>query len=365
MLRHWFAVPSAMSSILFVVGWCAGWVCFVGAARRGGTRRYTARSLGDSSRRDPVSVVVPCRNEEGNVPALLGSLQWSLQSADQVIVVDDNSIDATSRVAEECGATVIHVGLLPDGWAGKPYACWLGARHGTHETIIFIDADVRVGPNAIDDIVNVLDEYPTAVVSVMPWHRTGTLMERLSMMFNVVSSLVGGIQTRHGTRRVAYGPFMAVRRDVYMSVGGHANDRVRRAVVEDLAIARTMPESVALLGREKEVEYRMYPHGWNQLLEGWTKNTALGAVSVPRWSAIGTIVWVASLCGGVVTSPWFYVLSAGQMWMFSRRVGNFGPISVLLYPVHAMVFVGVALRSAVRSALFGSVTWRGRRIGTR
>ncbi|MGA1656109.1 MAG: glycosyltransferase, partial [Ilumatobacteraceae bacterium] len=67
-----------------------------------------------------MSVVVPCRNEEGNVPELLGSLQRSLRSADQVIVVDDNSIDATSRVAEECGATVIHVGLLPDGWAGKP-----------------------------------------------------------------------------------------------------------------------------------------------------------------------------------------------------------------------------------------------------
>jgi 4,4'-diaponeurosporenoate glycosyltransferase len=122
---------------------------------------------------------------------------------------------------------------------------------------------------------------------------------------------------------------------------------------------------VALLGREHEVEYRMYPHGGRQLLEGWTKNTALGAVSVPRWSAVSIVAWVASLCGGIVTSPWLYLLSAMQMWVLARRVGNFGVGSALTYPLHAAVFVLVAVYSAIRSALVGNVSWRGRNIATR
>ncbi|MFM8957517.1 MAG: hypothetical protein ACKOJH_08885, partial [Actinomycetota bacterium] len=53
----------------------------------------------------------------------------------------------------------------------------------------------------------------------------------------------------------------------------------------DLALAREMPRAVAVLARERQVEYRMYPLGMRQLVEGWTKNTAIGANSVPRWSA--------------------------------------------------------------------------------
>ena len=109
----------------------------------------------------------------------------------------------------------------------------------------------------------------------------------------------------------------------------------------------------------------MYPLGCRQLLEGWTKNTAIGASNVPRMSAALIIAWVVSLCGGPLTSAWCYVLSAVQVAVISRRFGNFGVGSALAYPLHAAVFVAVAVRSALRSALLGSVAWRGRTIATR
>lgn len=372
-MAQWSSAPTLLASAIFAIGWCAGWVGFA-RSKRLPTTSLLAHTDGVATKRSPVSVVIPCRNEANNLAELLPNLCSVLQAGDQVIVVDDASSDDTIEVASNLGARgaatgisveVVASGELPDGWAGKPHACWRGVHYVVHDIVVFLDADVRLGADAVNATVGALQQHPDALVSVMPWHRTVTRVERLSMLFNVVSSMVASISTARSRRRVAYGPLMMVSRATYVHSGGHSHPSVRGAVVEDLALARVMPAAVALVGRQHQVEYRMYANGIKQLIEGWTKNTAIGASTVPRWSSVFMIAWVASLCGGVLTSPWFYVLSALQVFVLARRVGNFGVWSALLYPIHAVVFVVVAVRSAVRVVLFGSVTWRGRRINTR
>ena len=367
-MSEWSSAPTVISSAIFAIGWCAGWVGFIRARR-------LPRTNAVATTRPSVSVVIPCRDEANNLAELLPNLCGVLYAGDQVIVVDDGSSDGTLNVARNHGASgsiatrikikVVVSGALPAGWAGKPHACWRGVQHAVHNIVVFLDADVRLGADAMNATVGALQQHPDALVSVMPWHRTVTRVERLSMLFNVISSMVASVTTARSRRRVAYGPFMMVNRAIYLQSGGHSHQLVRGAVVEDLALARVMPAAMPLVGRQHEVEYRMYANGFRQLIEGWTKNTAIGAATVPRWSSVLIIAWVASLCGGVLTSPWFYVLSALQMFVFARRVGNFGVLSAGLYPIHAVVFVVVALRSAARVVLFGSVTWRGRRINTR
>jgi 4,4'-diaponeurosporenoate glycosyltransferase len=368
-LERWWLLPDATSGFVFFVGWTAGWIGFLRAkrlrqVRDAGSVNEVAASIHDSPVRTAVSVIVPCRNEAANLAELLPTLHSALRAYDEIIVVDDDSDDDTVTVASNLGATVVRVGSLPPGWVGKSNACWRGVQSAQHEVLLFVDADVRVGAGAVDDIVNVLSEHPEAVVSAMPWHRTKGWVERFSMLFNVISAMVASVGNR-GKRRVAYGPFLAVRRETYLQAGGHAHPSVRGAVVEDLALARVMPSAVATVASRSQVEYRMYPLGARQLLEGWTKNTAIGAANVPRWSAALNIVWIVSLCGGPLTSVWCYVLSAAQVSVIARRFGNFGVFSALAYPLHAAVFVVVAVRSAVRSALFGHVAWRGRTIATR
>lgn len=308
---------------------------------------------------------MPCRNEAANLPHLLTSLVATLHPDDELIIVDDGSVDDTANLARAHGATVLVNDALPVGWAGKPSACWRGAGIASREVLVFLDADVRLGASALDSLCAMLTQHPDALVSVMPWHRTHGVVERLSMLFNLVSSLVASIAPHGTSRRVAYGPCMAVRRDTYLAVGGHAHPLVRAAVVEDLALARVMPEAVALVGRQHEVEYRMYPAGLAQLVEGWTKNTATGAVVIPRISAALIIAWITSLCGGMIASPWFYLASVAQLIVMARRVGNFGPFAAAVYPLHAVFFVTIAVWSAVRSALVGNVVWRGRHVATR
>lgn len=355
MFDDWFRIPDGVGVLVYLVGWGAGWV----ACR--GVQRLAAAAV---VRTSAVSVVVPCRNEAVNLRELLPNLKAVLRDDDEIIVVDDNSSDATATYAATSGVIVLTSSALPSGWAGKPHACWQGALLATKDVVVFLDADVRLGPSAIDDLVSLLDSHPDAVVSAMPWHRTGAVVERVSMLFNTVSMMVARFATDK-RRRIAYGPFLAVRREQYLRVGGHAHAEVRGAVVEDLALARVMPAAVARLAGPRQVEYRMYPLGLRQIVDGWTKNTAIGAVQTPRLSALLIVVWVASLCGGALTSVWWYLFSLVQVRVLAKRVGNFGWGSAVLYPLHAAVFVAVALRSVVRSALVGNVVWRGRTVATR
>jgi glycosyltransferase involved in cell wall biosynthesis len=51
----------------------------------------------------PVSIIIPIRNEAGNLPRCLDSVAW----ADEVFVVDSQSTDGSQQVAEAHGATVV------------------------------------------------------------------------------------------------------------------------------------------------------------------------------------------------------------------------------------------------------------------
>jgi len=365
-------MPSAGSFAVFLLGWLAGWVGFLRAKSlpqsRGTVRPSDATPSAGARARPAVSVILPCRNEAENLRQLLPNLHAALQPIDEVIVVDDDSTDDTAATAAQFTDRIVQVlpaGSLPAGWAGKSHACWVGAQRASRDVLLFVDADVRIAAGAVDDLAALVAQAPDAVVSAMPYHRTVGAIEQLSMLFNTVSAMVASVAPVREPRRVAYGPFLAAHRGAYLRAGGHAHQLVRGAVVEDLALARVMPRAVAVLAHERQVEYRMYPLGARQLLEGWTKNAAIGANSVPRWSAALIIAWVVSLCGGPLTSVWCYVLSATQVAVMSRRIGNFGVISALLYPLHTIVFVAVAVRSLVRSVLVGRVAWRGRTIVTR
>ena len=112
-----------------------------------------------------VSIIIPARNEEDNIGALLASIASDNPHPHEIIVVDDASTDRTAAIARDLGATVVSPPTLPDDWKGKPWACHHGAAAATGDWLLFLDADTRLAPAGLDKIHG-LTTHPGHVHSV-------------------------------------------------------------------------------------------------------------------------------------------------------------------------------------------------------
>jgi 4,4'-diaponeurosporenoate glycosyltransferase len=284
--------------------------------------------------------------------------------ADQVIVVDDDSADGTSRIAASLGASVIKAPPLPEGWTGKAWACWTGAAAARCNTLVFLDADVTLAPDALDRITRE-QRAGGGLYSVQPYADTELPYERLSAFFNIVGMMGVDAFNPRPRPRSAFGPCMVCSKQDYETVGGH--EAVKGEVLEDVALARRFRDArlpvTCKAGREV-VHFRMYPGGIGQLVEGWSKNFAGGASSVRPLTLLLIFVWLTGCLTGVL-NPVFYAAYAGQLYWMLRRVGRFGIVTAVLYPVPLLFFLAVFCRSGFLTLVRGEVRWRGRTIRTR
>ena len=86
-----------------------------------------------------VAAIVPALNEEKNVGAVLKVL-LSSEDIDEVILVDDGSVDHTALIGRKAGAKI--VSLPQKGGSGKGNAMREGAKATRAEILVFFDADL-------------------------------------------------------------------------------------------------------------------------------------------------------------------------------------------------------------------------------
>lgn len=363
--------------IVVAVGWLAGW-WLLWRVPRLSLIAGPALKPGEPTAGD-VSVVIPARNEAANLPHLLETLRAQEPPPHEVIVVDDDSTDDTAEVARRFGVTVVGAGELPDGWTGKPWACMQGSLVATGETLVFLDADVRLQPGGLQAVV-AAHRQVGGLVSVQPYHRMRRMYERLSALFNIISVMGVGMASprRRGRANGAFGPCIVCDAAEYRGVGGHG--AVRNEILEDLAMGRVFAEAslpVHAYGGAGTVEYRMYPEGPGQLVEGWSKNMASGSAHIGRVRMLATVLWVTAAVVASVDSvqwlattgsaPWSVV---GTMWLLMvvqlavmlRQIGNFGVWPVVAFPVAVLAFVLVFFRSLWLTVVRRRVRWRGRSV---
>src|SRR6056297_3012952 len=122
-----------------VVYWVAGFLLLWripsvkhGGGKRGGRLNQARPAEADELGRgvEDVSIVIPARNEAGNIGVLLDSIAGQRSRPGEVIVVDDQSNDATAEIARSyaaAGVKVIAAEQRPEGWTGKNWSCHCGA----------------------------------------------------------------------------------------------------------------------------------------------------------------------------------------------------------------------------------------------
>ncbi len=106
-----------------------------------------------------LTVTVITRNEAHHIAAALESVSW----ADEIVVVDSHSTDATAAIARQHAARV-EVRDWPGYAAQKNHAADLAS----HDWILSLDADERVTPELAAEIRQVLKDGPAAPGYRMP-----------------------------------------------------------------------------------------------------------------------------------------------------------------------------------------------------
>jgi hypothetical protein len=320
-----------------------------------------------------VSILIPARNEAANIAACVGAALASTGVAVEVVVMDDGSTDRTAEIVAGIAACDARVRLqaappLPSGWTGKVHACarLAEAARGTH--LLFIDADVRLAPNAAADMAGHAARTGTAMVTGVPRQVIGSLGEAATVPminFLLFCYLPGGGRafTRRAGMAAACGQLLLVERQGYEAVGGHA--AIRGVLHDGLALARRMREhglATEIVEGAGLATCRMYG-GLGESWRGFIKNAREGMAT-----PVGLPIWTAMLAGAHL---WPFVLLPSGAALVALALGFALRAAVTLrvgepwwtiplHPVTVAVALAIQWTALVRGLMGKPAGWKGR-----
>jgi hypothetical protein len=322
-----------------------------------------------------VSVLIPARNEARNIAAAVGCALASEGVELELIVLDDGSTDGTSeilRAIDDPRLRTASAPMLPAGWSGKQHACDVLARLARHEFMAFVDADVRLAPDAVSRMAGVLQRRPElGLASGFPRQVVVTWLERLLLPL-IHFLLLGYLPIARMNRSclpalgAGCGQLFIVRRTAYARAGGHA--AIRSSLHDGLTLPRAFRRTGQMTGLFDAGGFatcRMY-HCASEVWEGLSKNATEGMakpIALPVWTCIlggGQVLPVALLL--LAPDPAAAVALAGGIlmrlvlaWRFRQPV-----ISALLHPLGVVGVLIVQWASLLRALRGRPATWRGR-----
>lgn len=331
-----------------------------------------------------VTVIVPARNEAQELARCLddlGAQDYPPRGGRMdVIVVDGGSTDGTAEVARghPLHPTVLLEPPLPADWVGKNWACHQGVQNAQGELLLFLDADVRLAPEAVRAAVAHLQSTQAQLVTfaakvVMEgfWER---VVMPLYIQFVLLYFVTPRVNNDRSSRAMANGQFLLFDRKGYQLCGGH--ERVHAAVLEDVRLAQELKRAggrLRIVWAPELVQTRMYADR-REMSEGILKNLHGTRFSVGRQLGLALALFVFFL------SPFVVLLLWGLGWLpflwglvavllvlatAAKQVGFQGAVGAprgygLLYPLGCVFYLGLFARSIRRGLGSAEVSWKGR-----
>ncbi len=234
---------------------------------------------------DLVSILIPARNEEKNIGALLKSMQVLNYKHVEILVYDDQSTDRTADIVKNMSAIDNRVRLieskkLESGWLGKNYACHFMAKEAKGKYLLFIDADVILSDTIIEDALNTIKRQKLGLLSVFPKQIMITPSEKITvpLMNYILLTLLPLIFVRVSPFRshaAANGQFMFFSASAYKKFNPHLV--YKKSPVEDIAISRYLKKNKVIIScmlGDNRLMCRMY-HSYSEALNGFSKNVLM------------------------------------------------------------------------------------------
>jgi len=305
----------------------------------------------------PVSVLIPARNEENSIEAAVEAVLASRGVEFEIIVLDDGSTDRTASIVqaftdEELPVRVEQAPPLPEGWNGKQHACWVLAERASYDVFCYLDADVRIGPEALYRMVSELNyaisgEPERAMVSGFPRQETETLLEWLLLpLIHFVLLGYLPLLAERRSRRAAFaagcGQFMMVRREEYFASGGHG--AIRTSMHDGLLLPQLFRRHgfrTSVFDLSKDAVCRMYRNA-GEVWRGLAKNATEGIAAPGR-----ILVFTVLLFFGQVL-PWMLLPMA--VWRQDLHTFQLALLALALGYLVRLISAGL-YRQSLRGAL--------------
>jgi hypothetical protein len=335
-----------------------------------------------SSGTEGISVLIPARNEEQNIRATLAAVLANQVSEMEVVVLDDQSTDGTAGIVKAMAAKDPRVRLetaplLPAGWCGKQHACHVLAQLARKPWLLFIDADVRLSPDALERMAAFMERTGADLASGVPRQETGTFSERL--LLPLIHFVLLGFLPMHAMRRTRLpsmsagcGQLFIARAEAYVRCGGHA--RLRDSLHDGIKLPRVFRQAgfqVDLFDATDLATCRMYrtnAETWRGLGKNATEGLAAPGAIGPMTALLmgGQVLPILLLAWSPMLSTAGFICAAlaAGLSMAPRLIGVFRfkqPLgSAFLHPIGVLALLAIQWHALFRRLLGKPSEWKGR-----
>ena len=322
-----------------------------------------------------LSILVPARNEEQNIGNLLNALKEIPDSNIEILICNDASTDETESIVKEHmkhdeRVRLIQAGPLPEGWSGKNHACDTLAKEARGSYMLFIDADVILKDNILNDALAYSRKHRLGLLSVFPQQIMKTRGELCSVpiMNYILLTLLPLIFVKKSPFKqhcAANGQFMLFDAQIYKQHEPHRT--FRSSIIEDITIAKYYKShhlKVACITGDKRIQCRMYT-SYQEATQGFSKNIFMFFGNIPP---LAFLFWLCAACGilpvlmqslllGLIYAAGMLAVQAIYAFTCKQKVW----LTILCFPAHLFCMLQIMLKACSAKRKRNS-EWKGRNI---
>jgi cellulose synthase/poly-beta-1,6-N-acetylglucosamine synthase-like glycosyltransferase len=342
-----------------------------------------------ASGRTRVTVIIPARDEEQNLPALLQAIKQQTYAAAwlEVIVIDDFSTDNTAQVVSGFPASNIRLLRMSDHLditqrlnSYKKKAIEIAIGQATGQLIVTTDADCIMGPRWIEMLVQYYETYrPKFIAAPVSFYKEDNFFKILqSLDFMNMQGITGSvIRLKIGT--MCNGANMAYEKEVFHELGGFKGiDNI--ASGDDMLfmykVYQKYPDSIGYLKNEEAIVRTLPVDTFSAFMHQrirWSSKADKYEDRRLTWMLAVVYLWNAALLVmGMVAlfyPVWWYWFLISMLFKTTVELYFMVPIArffhktaLLVWVIPGQLFHIPYIVIAGWLGKFGTYKWKGRKV---
>ncbi|MBE9043108.1 glycosyltransferase [Pleurocapsales cyanobacterium LEGE 10410] len=337
-----------------------------------------------------VWAIVPARDEAEAISISLSSLlNQNYLGKLFVVLVDDNSRDRTSEIAQQTAdklnknLLIIPGKPLAEGWKGKLWAMQQGVDYARQQTpkpdyFLFTDADIKHDLNNLGQLITKAETENLDLVSLMVRLHCQSFWEKLLIpafvFFFQKLYPFPWVNDSKKSMAAAAGGCILISNEALIDIGGIAT--IKDALIDDCSLAKAVKsqgKNIWLGLSKTTISLRIYDN--LKIIWDTIARTAFTQLNYSAWLLFGTVISMVMiyltapvcLAIGIYTGSWLVVGISALTWLLMTwaylptvRLYNLSIPWAFSLPAIALLYTLMTIDSAIKYWQGKGGAWKGR-----